>query len=162
MTSSDAASPGQTAHVQTWQTLAEFDLSGEPGGEDRMAERIAEAVRGLEWPAAHLKRLKLALVRTMLNAIEHSRVHDSEASPVIRVLIPQSSRPARATDQPCAESTQLPATARPAQHSRQTPSRGWGFFLIEKTVQSPGRHDVRHLIELYLYPEGETRDPNNR
>jgi anti-sigma regulatory factor (Ser/Thr protein kinase) len=162
MTSSDAASPGQIVHAQTWQTLAEFDLSGEPGSEDRLAERIAEAVRGLEWPAAHLKRLKLVLVRTLANAIEHSRAHDSKATPIIRVLIPRNSRLARGTDQARAESTQLPATARPAQPSRQTPSRGWGFFLIEKTVQSPGRHEVRHLIELYLYPEGDKRDPNGR
>jgi len=140
----------------------ELDLSGEPGNEQLVADQVAEAVRSLDWSAAHLERLKLAVIRAALNTIAHSRVYDSKAAPVMRVLIPRGSLPEHAADQSRVQSTQPPAGKRQTQHSSQAPARGWGFFLIEKTVQGPDGREVQHFVELFLYPEGEKRDPNKR
>jgi hypothetical protein len=162
MTSKDETSARQPAQGHTWQTLVELDLSGEPGSEQLVADHVAEAVRSLDWSAAHLERLKLVLIRAALYTIARSRACDAEATPVIRVLIPQGSLPEHAADQSRVESTQPLAGKRQTQHSSQATARGWGFFLIEKTVQGPDGREVQHIVELHLYQEGEKRDPSKR
>lgn len=147
-------SPGPTAHLQIWRVLTELELIAGPDRASGVAARIIDAVRDLEWSAAELERLKGTLVRATLNAIERSHLHDSEALLVIRVLVPDSSRPAGATDQAGAERT--------ARQSRDVPSRGWSFFLVERTAQSSHHGQARQLIELFLYFEGENRDPQDR
>jgi anti-sigma regulatory factor (Ser/Thr protein kinase) len=149
---------GQTDHDYTWRTLIEFDLPAAPGSERLAADRVSEAMQRLKWPAAHLGWLKLALVEAMRNAMERSRRQNSRAPIIIRVLISHSGRTTRETNQACGESTQLQASEREVPQSSESPSRGWGFFLIEKAMPSSDRRDVRHLIELFLYPEGEKHD----
>jgi anti-sigma regulatory factor (Ser/Thr protein kinase) len=149
--------PGKQ-QVHTWRTLVELDLSGEPGSEQLVAEHVAEAMRSLDWSAAHMERLRLALIRALVNAIERSRVVDSEGAPVIRVLLPEGSLPEHLADQAWVESTPPPSGKAQIQQSRQAPIHGWGFFLIERTVQGPGCREMQHFIELFLYPEGEKRD----
>jgi hypothetical protein len=123
--------------------------------------RKQTAVQRLNLPAAHLGQLELALVQATRNTMERSRRYDSEAPLVIRVLISQINRATWATDQACGASAQLRASEREAQQTSQPPSRGWSFFLVEKAAPSPGRRDVRHVIELFLYTEGDNKEIRN-
>jgi hypothetical protein len=161
MTSNDVTPRKQTAHEHTWQTLIEFSLSRGPGSERLAVDRVVEAVQGLNWPAAHLEQLKLALVQATRNIMERSRLDDPETPLVIRVLIPENGPATREADQAGGASTQLQASEREAQQTSQPPSRGWSFFLVEQAVQSPGRRDLRHVIELFLYTEGDNKEIRN-
>jgi hypothetical protein len=161
MTSNEAMLHKKTDHQHTWQTLVEFDLSAEPGSERLAVERVAQAMHRLNWPTAPLKQLKLALAQAARKAAECSCRYDSERALAIRVLIPKNDPTTRKTDQARGESIPPQAPEAEAQQATQSPSRGWGFFMIEKAVPSPDRRDVRYLIELYLYPEGANRDANN-
>jgi hypothetical protein len=157
MISNDETSPRQTAPVDPWWTLVELDLFGEPDSQQRLVDCLAEAVQGLASPAAHLERLQSAMARATLSALEHSRMHESEAPPIVRVLIPKRSRPARTTDPTCTEPIQLRAAQGETQQRGPKRSHGWNFFQVEKTMQDPG-HKARRLIELFLYPAGEKYD----
>jgi anti-sigma regulatory factor (Ser/Thr protein kinase) len=162
MTSNDVTPRKQTAHDHTWQTLIEFSLSREPGSERLAVDRVVEAVQRLNLPAAHLAQLELALAEAMRNTMERSHRYGSEAPLLVRVLIPQGSQATRAADQAGGKPTQHHASEREAQQTSQLPSRGWSFFLVEKAAPSPGRRDVRHVIELFLYTEGDKHNPHRR
>jgi anti-sigma regulatory factor (Ser/Thr protein kinase) len=161
MTSNDVTPRKQTAHDHTWQTLIEFSLSRGPGSERLAVDRVVEAVQSLNWPAAHLEQLKLALVQATRNTMERSHLDDTETPLVIRVLIPENGRAIRAADQAGGKPTQHQASEREAQQTSQLPSRGWSFFLVEKAAPRPGRRDVRHVIELFLYTEGDNKEIRN-
>lgn len=151
MTSNGMTSPRQTANHHPWQTLIEFDLSTEPGSEHVAADRVAGAMQKLNWPAAHLEQLKLALAQAVRKATESNRRYDSEAPLVIRVLIPKNYPATGETDPATAEPTQHQAFAGKAQQVGQPPSLGWSFFLIEKALPVPGGVG-QHLLEVFLYP----------
>jgi len=154
MTSNEVTPHGQTNHQRTWQTLVEFDLSPEPGGERLAVERVAEAMHRLNWPAAHLDQLKLALAQAARKAMESNRRYDAEASLVIRVLIPGNNPAPPEADPASGEPTQLQVSEGEAQHAGQPLSRGWSFFMIEKALpDSEGAG--RHVLELFLYPGGK-------
>lgn len=151
MTSNGITPPRQTANQYPWQMLIEFDLSTEPGSEHVAAERVAGAMQKLNWPAAHLEQLKLALAQAARKAMETSRRYDSEASLVIRVLFPENEPAPRDAGPAHAESTRPKVADRQAQPVGQPPSRGWSFFLIEKALPETGGVG-QHLLEVFLYP----------
>jgi hypothetical protein len=162
MTSNEVTPHRRTAHDHRWQTLIEFTLPREPGGERLAVERVAEAVQRLNWPAAPLGRLKVALAKATGDAMERGHFHGSGGLPIVRVLIPESGGETtqeanRASDEP--GQAQLSETA--AQPVGRPPSRGWGFFLVEKALPDSGRAG-RNLIELFLYPEGEEHGRQRR
>jgi hypothetical protein len=154
MTSNEVRPHRHIAHPHIWQTLIEFDLATEPGSEHLAVERVAEAVQRLNWPAAHLGQLKLALDQAARKAMESYFGYDSEAPLVIRVLIPENELAPRDSDPANAEPTQPRPSEGEAQPVRQPPSRGWSFFLIEKSLPDAVGAG-RHLLELYLYPGGK-------
>ncbi len=154
MTSNGVTPHRRTAHQHTWQTLVEFDLSTEPGNERLAVERVAEAVQRLNWPAAHLEQLKLALAQAARKAMERNCRYDSEAPLIIRVLIPENDPAPREGDSANGEPTQFEASGGEAQQAGQPPSRGWSFFLIEKALPASGS-DGRYVLELLLYPGGK-------
>ena len=154
MTSNGVRPHRQPAHEHTWQTLIEFDLSREAGSERPAVDRVAEAVQKLNWSAAHLEQLKLALAQAARKAMECDCGHDSEAPLGIRVLIPEND-PAPGVANPADEEpTQLQTAEGETQQTGQPPSRGWSFFLIEKSLPDSGGTG-RHLLELFLYPGGK-------
>jgi hypothetical protein len=154
MTSNAVTPHGGTAHQHTWQTLVEFDLSTQLGAERLAVERVVEAMQRLNWPAGHLEQLKLALAQATRKAMECNCRYDSEAPLVIRVLIPASEPAPRETNPANAGPTQLQASEGEAQPAGQPPSRGWSFFLIEKSLPDSGGAG-QHLLELFLYPGGK-------
>jgi hypothetical protein len=157
MTSNDVTPPKQRSHDPTWQTLIELTLSGEPGSERLAAGRVAEAVQRLNWSETHLKQLKLALARATRNALERSRLDGSEASLIVRVLVPESSETTEEGGQAGNEPDQGGVSARVARQVRRPSSRGWGFFLVQKQEDDPQASAGKsyHLIELFLYQERE-------
>jgi hypothetical protein len=161
MASNEAMFHRQTQRHHTWQTLIELDLSGEPGSERLAVERVAQAMHWLNWPAVQLRQLNLALAQAARKAAGCSCRYDTGGTLTIRVLIPENDPTTRETDLAYSKSTPPPAPQVEAQETTHYPSRGWGFFMIEKTVPSSDGRDVRYLIELYLYPEGAKRDTNS-
>jgi len=151
----------QTAQDQPWHTLIEFNVSRQPGDESLAAEQVAQAVHRLNLPAAHLDQLKLAVDRATSNAIERNHPPGPETLLYVRVLIPER---AWATDIPGPVQSGLivpPASESETPQLSQPPSRGWGFFLTEKTGQAANGQACR-LIELFLYLEGGPLDDENR
>ncbi len=144
----------QAAHEHTWQTLIEFDLFSEAGGERLAVDRVTEAVQRLNWPAAHLKQLKPAFAQATRNTIERSRLSNSAAPLIIRVLIPENARATWEVDQAGGEPTEHQVAEKLVQPVDRPPALGWGFFLIEKAVPGPDCGE-RHLLELFLYPGGK-------
>jgi hypothetical protein len=132
----------------------EFTLSREPGGERQAVERVAGAVQRLNWPAAHLEQLKLALAQAARKAMECYCRYDSEAPLVIRVLMPDNDLAPREADPANAGPTQPRPSEGEAQPAGQPPLRGWGFFFIEKSLPDSGGAGQR-VLELFLYPGGK-------
>lgn len=134
MTANNVSPTDPIFHDQAWQTLFELTLPGEAGSEYLAADRVIEAVQKLNWPAAHLERLRLALVGAAQNGLEGNRPGGSKTWLRIRVLIPAGSETPQA-DRPIA--------------------RGWGFFLVQKQGDSPPAltGKAHYLIELFLYQE---------
>lgn len=162
MTSNEVTPHGRTADDHRWQTLIEFDLPREPGGDRLAVERVAEAVQRLNWPAAPLGRLKVALAKATRDAMERNHFHGSGAPLIIRVLIPESGGETTQEADPASnEPGQAQSSETAAQHISRPPSRGWGFFLIEKALPDSGRAG-RNLIELFLYLEGEEHGRQRR
>lgn len=155
MRPSSLASANQPTPGPAWHTLVEFSLPSELSSEGLARAKLAEAVQGLSLPAASLERLKMVVAEATLNAIEHGQRYRSNAPMVIRVLVSDRSLPMHITDQDSGGS--LPKLETPTdlatQLADQQPSRGWGFFLIEKMAEELqlSGDEAHHTIELFLY-----------
>jgi hypothetical protein len=154
MTSNAAAPPEQAPHEHTWQTLIEFTLSREPGSERLAVDRVVAAVQRLNWPAAQLEQLRQAFAQAARRAAECSCRYDLERGLVIRVLIPENDPASRDAYRGGDRPTQCQAPKREARQVGRPPTRGWGFFLIEKAAPDPDGVG-RHLLEVFLYPGGK-------
>jgi anti-sigma B factor antagonist len=141
-----------------WQPLAEFTLSIEPGDEHLAMQQVAAAVQELHLPPARLRRLKMAVTDATLRAIEYRSKYRLDLPLSIRVLASQKVMAARAANQ---GSSSPPSAAQApemeAKLASQYAPRGWGFFLIERKVaeMKVSGDPPRHIIELFLYLEGE-------
>jgi anti-sigma regulatory factor (Ser/Thr protein kinase) len=154
MTSNHDTPYAQAPREHTWRTLVEFTLPGGPGSERLAVDRVTAAVQSLNWSAAQLEQLKLALAQAARKAAESSFRHDSEGELLIRVLTSENAPATQAVDPAHGQPTQRQVADGQIQPVGRPPSRGWGFFLIEKTA--PGSDGVeRHLLELFLYPGGK-------
>ena len=139
------------------RVLADFTLPSEPGNERVAMERVAEAVRGLELPAARLERLKTAVSEATMNAMEHGNGYRPDVPVSITVLASESELSVRIVDEggdqpiPEAETPDLDAKLAGLQKPR-----GWGLFLIKKMVDDMrvAGGDGHHVVELILHLEG--------
>ena len=154
MTSNHGTPSVQSPREYLWQTLIEFTLPGEPGSERLAVDRVAQAVQRLNWSAAQLEQLRLALARAARKAAECNCRYDSDGSLLIRVLAPENDPTTQEANQAGGQPTQRQMADRQVQPVGRPPSHGWGFFLIEKAApDSDGAG--RHLLELFLYPGGK-------
>ena len=158
VTSDNAAGHKQTLHTHTWQTLSEFTLAGEPGSEQLAIDHLTAAVQELNLPASLLGQIKRALAKAIRDVIARSHLSGSGAMPIIRALVPEGEDVAPETDRRSETPGHSRGLSNAIQQILRPPSRGWGFFLIEKAMPGPNRGDLRYLIELFLYPEGTRRD----
>lgn len=157
MVSNDVTPPKQPIHDHPWQTLIEFTLSRESGSVCLAADRVAGAVQTLNWSAAPLRRLKLALTQAARNTMERSRLYGSETPLFIRVLIPEAGETTREAGRTGDGPTQRQVSERATQQVSRPASRSWGFFLVQKQgddSQAPAG-ESHYLIELFLYRERE-------
>jgi len=154
MASNEATPCRWTAYQHTWQTLIEFELSGEPGNERLAVDRVAQAMQRLNWPAAHLEQLKAALAEAARKAMDSNRRYDSDRVLFLRVLVPENDPAPQEADPANDEPTEHQVGDAQAQQGGRPPSRGWSFFLIERAAPSSDRAG-RHLLELFLYPGGK-------
>jgi len=128
-----AQNDGTTSPDRAWQTLAEFSLTGEPGGESQAVEGVTQAIHDLHLPSAQLERLKAIVAEAALNAMRRcNALHPAGPLVFIRVLASQAS-----------------AVGRQLNH-------GWGFFLIERAMNDARTMGDKacYLIEVFLYLEG--------
>jgi len=154
MTSSNVAPHNRTEHDHTWQMLIELALSSEWVNASLAADLVSGIVETLNWSAENLEQLKLAIVQSTRNTINRGHLNGSDALLIIRVLIPEDGETTLETSQADDESTLHQVAERQVQQLGRLPTRGWGFFLIEKVMEGSGR-DLRYLLELFLYPGGK-------
>jgi anti-sigma regulatory factor (Ser/Thr protein kinase) len=156
--------PTPSTHIPpapTWQTLAEFILPSELESEHRALEKVTEAVQALTLPAMRLERLRTAVAEATLNAIEHGNRYRPDLPVVIRVLVSEKTLLVRVTDQGGGDPIVKPEKPNlGAKLAGQQSLRGWGFFLIEKTMDDTRitSDEAHHTIELFLYLEGSKYD----
>ncbi len=157
MTSSKATPPKQIAHDHKWQTFIEFTLSSRSDSIQLATDLVVGTVQTLNWPAAHLEQLKLALAKAIQNTLERSQLNDSGVSLIIRVFIPEDGEVKQEAVWSGNKPKQHHLPARVAQQVRRSPARGWGFFLVQKQGDDPQTvtEESHHVIELYLYQESE-------
>ena len=154
MTSRKAIPPIQMTDNHKWQTLIEFTLSSRSGSVHLATDLAVGAVRTLNWPANLLGQLKPALTKAIQSVLEGSQPNGSEASLIIRVLVPEHDWRTWANLQSGDEYSEHQVTKRQAQPVGRPPSCGWGFFLITKSKSTSGPHGW-HFIELFLYSGGK-------
>jgi hypothetical protein len=125
------------------ESFAERRLPALPGAVREAADWVAAGLAPLGLPPARLERLQGAVTDAVLNS-GSARPDGAEAHGAGSLLLRLS------VAWPVA---QAPATelAPPAPAS---PSRGWGFFLVQRLVASDDAVASTHLIELVLYQEG--------
>lgn len=131
--------------------LAEFSLPSEPGNERWAMNRVAEIVLGADFPVERIESLKTAVAESTLNAIEHGNHYQPELPVTMQVIKIQDEFRIYITDQggnvPIPEHTEPDLEAKLA--GLQSP-RGWGLFLIQKTVDEMKIHvdSTHHTLEL--------------
>lgn len=151
MISDDVGSHNQMAQEHSWKILLELPLLRDTDNACWAVDQAIEAMQPLNWPVAHLERLKLALINTTWNVMERSRLSGSEASLLIRVLIPEDDGMTQEAGQANDESCQHQVS----EGADQKSSRGWGFFLVQKQggdLQA-SVEESQYVIELFLYQE---------
>ena len=150
MTSNEITAREPNAEEQAWQTFIEFALPAQPGNERLVVERVTEAIGMLNWAEADLAQLKRALAQATHKALEQSRRYNLAGRLRVRVMIQEDSTPLE-SDQAGAEPREHQMVERRARPISAGPSRGWGFFIVEKVVKDAGRTQ-QYRLELFLYP----------
>lgn len=155
MTSSNATPPKKLAHEHKWRMFIEFTLSDEPYTVHLATDLVVGTVQTLNWPAAHLEQLRLALTEAIQNVLERSHQNNSDASIIIRVFVPEDGETMPEINLPGDELKQQQQSTEAVQQVRPSPARGWGFFLVQKQgiVRPVLTTRPHHLIELFLYQE---------
>lgn len=139
----------------TWELLTEFSLPKEPDSAHLVGERIMAVLKALNLSRTNVERLKTAIAKTVLSAIEPD-APDLERPIRIRVFISaQLINPGQRSrsDSPMSD----PASTVLGQRLRQ----GWGFFLVHK-MEGQGqihREEGYYIIELFLYQEDDLSQP---
>jgi len=145
----------ETAHPAFWQTLTEFNLPSQPDIDRLAPDQVAAAINQLNLSPADLERLKTAVARAVLNAVEHGNRYRADVPLSIRLRISINAVAVQIIDP---ENTPVPNLETPglsAKITQQQSPRSWGFFLIERMVDDVKfDHDnTHHRIELFLYLE---------
>jgi serine phosphatase RsbU (regulator of sigma subunit)/anti-sigma regulatory factor (Ser/Thr protein kinase) len=136
------------------RTVAEFAVPSEPGNEQLVMDRVAEAIGSSGLSKPRLERLKTAVSEAAMNAIEHGNKGRAELPVDVRVTVTPKELSVTITDQggdhpiPAAETPDLEAKLAGLQNPR-----GWGLFLIKNMVDdmrvtTDGQH---HRVELIVH-----------
>jgi hypothetical protein len=137
------ANPSGFTH-EKWQKAAEFALTGDPGWENRMGERVVEILAGLLVSEQTVVEAKQAIIEAIQK--EMSRVGSAKRLRTFNVMF--LTQAAQLTETPDEEPNRMAPLPHP---------KGWGFFLTEKTVKKTGASsEMDHVvISVHLYHEGD-------
>jgi serine phosphatase RsbU (regulator of sigma subunit)/anti-sigma regulatory factor (Ser/Thr protein kinase) len=143
--------PEAVRQSDEWQLMTRFELPSLAGNEREAMRRVTQAVEPLDLPRAIAERMQTAVAETVMNAIEHGNMGQTELPVEVEVFASPQRLLVRVADQgvkkaiPPAQTPNLDAKLR----GEQSP-RGWGLFLIEKMADTVRAHtdESHHTIEL--------------
>lgn len=144
----------QPADAGNWLTLVEFRTeisAGGSAGAAALTERLAEILIPLLIPDQRLRRIQSAVENAVLQAAARSGEKPLETLS-LRIFVSRTT-PGEA---PSSEATRSLRNTLPIWTGGPY---GWGFFLVERAGEDPGRQGPAgsqegYLIQLFLYPEG--------
>ncbi|UCD98345.1 MAG: SpoIIE family protein phosphatase [Chloroflexota bacterium] len=139
---------------ESWDPVTTFDLPSRPGEERQASQRVLEALKPFDLPAAQERRLGTAVAEATMNAMEHGNHYQEDIPVKIEVLQSDSAVAVRIRDfgkNPIEDVTVEPDID--AKLAGQQSPRGWGLFLIKNLVDDikVTQDDEYHTIELILY-----------
>jgi anti-sigma regulatory factor (Ser/Thr protein kinase) len=144
----------------SWRILTEFTLDRIVGNErePEPMDHIAGAVQELNLLPRRVERLQRAVGEAALNAIQIRSQRGAEGPVLIRLLV-STSAVARhnSTDGRERSKSELQAPDSGAKIGGHPLPGGWGFFLVERSVDDAHLKPKKqhHVIEVFLYLEGE-------
>jgi hypothetical protein len=124
-----------------WCLLAEVAVTGETDQKLLAIEQVIETVEAFRLSDRRMEQLKTAVTKAVLSEVKLFN-QDSAQHPVsIRIMASPEAVDARSNPE-------------------ESEACGWGFFLIEKMSEEawPRGETSCHMIELFLYLEGEDQD----
>ncbi len=154
----EAEQPATETDEGGWQTLDEFEVPSEIGGERAVMERVATAVQETAMPEARMERLKTAVAEATMNAMEHGNHYQLGLPVKIRVALNSDELAVFVTDQGGSPTVmESPTPDLQAKLSGEQSPRGWGLFLIKAMVDDLRVHAGadEHTIELIFKLQGE-------
>ena len=164
MNTSNSNLPEDTNNIGEWRLLSEINLPRQRGADKLATELVAHIIEDLHLAAGRLGQLKQAIADATLNAMKQKNLGKAELPVSIRILASPSilefqdeAQPVRETETPGLDQD---LAQRVKQHEYP---HGWGFFLIDRTMdpQTIGLEGTRHRIELYIYIEGRRSNLSN-
>lgn len=140
-----------------WNLLSEINLPRQPGADKLAMELVARIIEDLHLPPGRLEQLKLAVTAATVNALHQMDLTQAELPISIRVLAsPLIQDFQRQYIQGKPNQTENNDRDRSTIENHRDFPYGWGFFLIDRTLEAQAA-DVfgpRHRIELFIYVEG--------
>ena len=154
-------SPSDTSEVTNpgmeWQLLSEINLPSQPGADHLAMELVARIIEDLHLPPGRLDQLKQAVAVATLSAANKRNLSKAGLSLSIRVLTTRQLMEMQSDHASWSENSSQPANESSEETVTKKESlRGWGFFLVDKTIddQTLNPEGTLHRIELYIYLEG--------
>jgi anti-sigma regulatory factor (Ser/Thr protein kinase) len=155
------ASPSNTPEVANpgmdWKLLSEINLPSQPGADHLAMELVARIIEDLHLPPGRLVQLKQAVAVATSNAAKKRESTTAGLPLSIRILTTRQLMEIQSDDASSTEnSSQSSIVSSEENVSKKESLRGWGFFIIDKTLDDPtlNQEGTRHRIELYIYLEG--------
>lgn len=142
----------------SWRTLADFELSSEPGNERQAVDMIISSIAELDLPSSQIDRLKTAVSESTMNAIEHGNKYREELPVKIKVQVKPDLLSISITDR--GGGREIPTPETPDLEAKlaglQSP-RGWGLFIIKNLVDEMNvtTDDIHHTVELIFKLGGD-------
>jgi hypothetical protein len=120
---------------------------------------MATAVRELNLSPANLDRLKTAMAKATLNALEHSNRYSTKLPLFIRVFILEQVSIGGRIDPGSGPIPDRQTPQQTVEGSGQRLGKAWGFFLLHKMNDGAHGHveEAHYTLELFLYREGDLR-----
>lgn len=139
-----------------WRLLSEINLPRQVGAEKLAMDLVAHIIEDIHLSGGRLEQLKQAIASATLNAMNLKNLSNPELPISIRILVSQLIQ-----DYPYEPKMDFSGNAANENGKKptdpyQTFPFGWGFFLIDRTLepQASGLEGTRQRIELFIYVEG--------
>lgn len=154
--------PPHSNHIEStenngeWRLLSEINLPRQIGAEKLAMDLVAHIIEDIHLSGGRLEQLKQAIASATLNAMNLKNLSNPELPISIRILVSP-------LIQGFPDELKMDFPINPANEkgnmsfdTHQAFPYGWGFFLIDRTLepQAYGLEGTRQRIELFIYVEG--------